>query len=48
MTVCDDLKLVEDYLADLESITVKDLEDSIKKYLKLENAVISVLVPQGE
>lgn len=48
MTVCEDLKLVEDYLADLESITVKDLEDSIKKYLKLENAVISVLVPQGE
>ena len=48
MTVCDDLKLVEDYLADLESITVKDLEDSIKKYLKLENAVISVLVPQGD
>lgn len=48
MTVCEDLKLVEDYLADLESITVKDLEDSITKYLKLENAVISVLVPQGE
>lgn len=48
MTVCENLKLVEDYLADLESITVKDLEDSITKYLKLENAVISVLVPQGE
>ena len=47
MTVCDDLKLIEDYLADLDSITIKDLEDTIKKYLSLDNAVISVLVPQG-
>lgn len=45
MTVCDDLKLIEDYLTDLDSITVEDLEDTIKKYLSLENAVISVLVP---
>ncbi|MDE6138689.1 MAG: insulinase family protein, partial [Candidatus Gastranaerophilales bacterium] len=48
MTVCEDLKLVEDYLTDLESITIKDLEAAINKYLNLENAVISVLVPQGE
>ncbi|MBR6301625.1 insulinase family protein [bacterium] len=48
MTVCDDLKLIEDYLADLESITVDDLEDTIKKYLSIENAVISVLVPNEE
>lgn len=45
MTVCDDLKLIEDYLTDLDSITVEDLEDTIKKYLSLDNAVISVLVP---
>ncbi len=48
MTVCDDLKLIEDYLTDLESITVDDLEDTIKKYLSIENAVISVLVPNEE
>lgn len=47
MTVCDDLKLIEDYLADLDSITVTDLENSIRKYLSLNNAVISVLVPEA-
>ena len=47
MTVCDDLKLIEDYLADLDSITVADLENSIRRYLSLNNAVISVLVPRG-
>ena len=46
MTVCDDLKLIEDYLADLDSITVADLENSIKQYLSIENAVISVLMPE--
>ncbi len=47
MTVCDDLKLIEDYLADLDSITVADLENSIRRYLLLNNAVISVLVPEA-
>ena len=47
MTVCDDLSLVEEYLTDLESITVEDLNDVIRKYLSLDNAVISVLVPEG-
>jgi predicted Zn-dependent peptidase len=46
MTVCDDLKLVEDYLSDLEEITVEDLEHTIKKYLSINNAVISVLEPE--
>lgn len=45
MTVCDDLKLIEDYLSDLDSITVEDLEETIRKYLSIDNAVISVLVP---
>ncbi len=46
MTVCDDLKLIENYLKDLEDITVEDLENVIRKYLSLDNAVISVLVPE--
>lgn len=45
MTVCEDLKLVEDYLSDLENITIDDLENVIRKYLSVNNAVISVLVP---
>ena len=47
MTVCDDLSLIEEYLTDLDSISVDDLNDAIKKYLSLDNAVISVLVPEG-
>lgn len=46
MTVCGDLKLVEEYLRDLENITIEDLEASIHKYLDIKNAVISVLMPQ--
>ena len=46
MTVCDDLRLVEDYLKLLEDITVEDLEASVKKYLDVKNAVISVLMPE--
>ncbi len=45
-TVCEDLKLVEDYLTFLDEITVEDLENTIKKYLDINNAVISVLVPE--
>lgn len=46
VTVCDDLKLIEDYLADLDSITIGNLENTIKKYLSINNAVISVLMPE--
>jgi len=45
-TVCDDLKLVETYLKELENITISDLEDVICRYLNINNAVISVLVPE--
>lgn len=48
MTVCEDLKLIEDYLTDLESITVEDLEDCVRKYLSVDNAVISVLMPEEQ
>ncbi len=47
MTVCDDLKLIEDYLTDLDNITVEDLNETIKTYLSIDNAVISVLVPEA-
>ena len=46
MTVCDDLKLIEEYLKDLEDISIQDLNDTINKYLSINNAVLSVLVPE--
>ena len=45
-TVCDNLKLIEDYLNDLESITIEDLNTTIKTYLNINNAVISILMPE--
>lgn len=47
MTVCSDLKLVEEYLKDLENITIEDLEKSVQKYLDIKNAVISILMPSN-
>ena len=46
MTVCDDLALAEDYIPICESITAEDLQNTAKKYLDLNHAVISVLRPQ--
>ncbi|MBR6099507.1 insulinase family protein [bacterium] len=46
MTVCEDLTLIEEYLKDLEAITKEDLNNTIKEYLNLDNAVLSVLVPE--
>lgn len=46
-TVCGSLKLIEEYLKDLESISVEDLENAVRKYLSIENSVISVLMPEG-
>lgn len=46
MTVCEDLKLIENYLKAVEDITVDDLENTIRKYLNLDNAVISILEPE--
>lgn len=45
-TVCNDLSLAEDYLKDLELITIEDLQDAAKRYLDIKNAVISVLLPE--
>ncbi|MBQ7125735.1 insulinase family protein [bacterium] len=46
MTVCDDLSLAEEYIPICESLTAEDLKNVAKKYLNIDNAVISVLVPQ--
>lgn len=46
MTVCNDLSLVTDYLDILEGITVTDIETTAKKYLNINNAVISILMPE--
>ena len=46
MTVCNDLSLVEDYLDILNGLTIEDVQDAAKRYLNINNAVISVLLPQ--
>ena len=46
MTVCNDLALVSDYLNILESLTVEDVQDAAERYLNINNAVISVLMPE--
>lgn len=46
MTVCDDLALAEEYIPICESITSNDLVNAAKKYLNLDNAVISLLLPE--
>lgn len=46
MTVCNDLKLVEDYLKILDEISIEYLQEVAQKYLNLDNASISVLLPE--
>ncbi len=47
MTVCDDLALAEEYIPICDSLTAKDLEETAKKFLNINNAVISVLIPEA-
>lgn len=47
MTVCEDLALVEQYLTDLDSITIEDLTTTIKQYLDINNCVISTLTTEA-
>lgn len=46
MTVCDELTHVEAYLNVLESITIEYLQETAKRYLNINNASISVLMPE--
>lgn len=48
MTVCDNLDLAEEYIPLCESITTDYLVETAKKYLDINNAVISVLSPEKE
>lgn len=45
-TVCDNLSLIEDYLKILDEISIEDLQEVAKKYLCVNNATISVLLPE--
>lgn len=47
MTVCNNLELVEEYSEILENYKVEDLKEYIKKYLPMNHAVVSVLMPEG-
>ena len=47
MTVCDDLDLAEQYIPTCEAIVADDLKEVAKKYLNINNAVISVLKPKS-
>ena len=46
MTVCDDLDLAEQYIPTCEAMTSDYLIEVAKKYLNINNAVISVLQPK--
>ncbi|MCD7779188.1 MAG: insulinase family protein [Candidatus Gastranaerophilales bacterium] len=46
MTVCDKLECVEEYIEAIENITLEDVKSTAKKYLGINNAVISVLMPE--
>ena len=47
MTVCDDLDLAEKYIPVCEEITQEYLQKTAEKFLNINNAVISVLLPKN-
>ena len=46
MTVCNDLSLVTDYLDIVDKITTDDIKNAANNFLNINNAVISVLMPE--
>ena len=46
MTVCNNLSLVEDYLTILNEISIQDLHNAAEQFFNINNAVISVLMPE--
>ena len=47
MTVCNKLECVEEYINVIEEITAEDIKETAKKYLEINHAVISVLMPES-
>lgn len=47
MTVCGRLECVEEYIEAIENITLEDVKNTTGKYLDINNAVISVLMPES-
>ena len=47
MTVCNDLKYVEEYKNVIDTITIDDIKTTAKKYLDINHAVISILMPES-
>ncbi len=45
MTVCNNLECVEEYVKVIDEITLDDIKTVAKKYIGVNNAVISVLMP---
>ncbi len=45
MTVCDDLKYVDEYINIIDKITLKDVQTAANTYINVDKAVISVLMP---
>ncbi len=48
MTVCNDLSLVTDYLDIVNNISVNDIQNAADKFLNINNATISVLMPENK
>ena len=46
MTVCNSLSGCENYIRDLESITLQDIKDAANYYLDMNSYVLSILLPQ--
>ena len=46
MTVCDELELAESYMSICDNMTIEYLQEVARKYLDINHAVISVLMPQ--
>lgn len=47
MTVCDNLEYIEEYINTIDKITLEEIKETAKKYLNIEDAVISVLMPES-
>lgn len=46
MTVCNNLNCIEEYINIIDKITADDIQNTAKKYLNTDNAVIAVLMPE--